>query len=675
MIETVRLGYFIASIVYLTLFVIILLNRRRAGLPRTLHLATVTLGIATCYYGYLLLSDRAQLIRFLMLYLVYASVLMALLIKKTEPSLSLRQLVTKPTNALLLLATLSVALIEFFWQQLPLLSSSRLYLIHLTQMIIGILAAERYWRTQYLSRFEAKPLMLYALVFYVSGGLLFASAILSGTFYSLFVDVLGWVLVLSAPLIALDIRRESGAKERSLYLSREVVYSGSMLVFLGGFLLMVSLGYTYIDTFLDTDYLYFEVWLLAAVGAGAAIFLFKSRLRQELKVFIGKHFYTNKYDYRSEWLKFTQQLTDGRQDIYRSSLQSLMTPFDAKYGALYLVHGDHLVLKAHLGQEPKVTLPVELVSKLVEQKWILDFEHITEQELVRFDVTQTQAVALNPYTLLVPFSCKETQGVFLMSHPQAAFDLDYEDRDFLNVLASHISVNLHLEHTHSMLNESKQFESFHRMSAFVLHDLKNVSAQLDMIIQNAQAHRDNPAFIDDTFETIDAASKRLHKTVSQLTNKQQASTGQVEHFSLVPQIESALNQCQTHNAELSFDYRGGELGQCLGDKERFTHVISHLVTNALQASRESDETHRVQVEFINGETSYSIKISDNGVGMSQEFIDDKLFQPFFTTKGNSGMGIGAYEAKSFIESLKGSIRVDSELGKGTVFELLLPKAV
>ncbi|MBM7037004.1 XrtA/PEP-CTERM system histidine kinase PrsK [Vibrio ulleungensis] len=676
MIEAIRLGYFIASLVYLVLIVVILINRKRVGMPHPLHVLLILLGGAFSYYAYLLFSEKGLLTHLLSLHLLYTSALIALLIRKSDPDVEFKGLLLRPLNGLLFLCSVVVVLVELNWVRWSIISSSQLYLVHLSQMVIGLLAVERYWRRNQLNRWVAKPLTLYGVVFFASGGLVFSAAILSGSFYSFFIEIFGWILVVIAPLIALDIRRQHGANERSLYLSRDVVYSGSVLVFLGGFLLVVSLVYAYVESHVETQYYYFEFGLLAALGLAIAMFIFMGRLRKEMKVFIGKHFYTNKYDYRSEWLRFTQNLTQGREQIFESSLTSIMAPFDAKVGALYLIEGQNMLLKASVGERvsrSNETLPTQVMQSLIQQKWILDFEHLSDEELKRFNVTIDDVEALQPFTLFVPFTCNETHGVFMLSNLQSGFDLDYEDRDFLNVLASHIAVNLHLDNTHAMLNQSQQFESFHRTSAFVLHDLKNVSAQLNLITQNASAHRDNPEFISDTFDTVAAASQRLDKTVKQLTQKQQYSEDNKEWFSIIPQIEEALNCSNSEFSELELVFSNSADGHLFADRETFTNILTHLITNALQAKRNEEYQHRVEVQFINAETAYVIKIADNGTGMEQTFIDNKLFKPFYTTKGNSGMGIGAFEAKSFVESMSGTLLVKSQVGVGSEFQITLPK--
>jgi signal transduction histidine kinase len=69
-----------------------------------------------------------------------------------------------------------------------------------------------------------------------------------------------------------------------------------------------------------------------------------------------------------------------------------------------------------------------------------------------------------------------------------------------------------------------------------------------------------------------------------------------------------------------------------------------------------------------------VEIEDTGIGMDEEFIRHCLFRPFESTKGLTGMGIGAYESKFYIEALGGGLQVQSVPGKGTIFRLELPSS-
>jgi len=67
-----------------------------------------------------------------------------------------------------------------------------------------------------------------------------------------------------------------------------------------------------------------------------------------------------------------------------------------------------------------------------------------------------------------------------------------------------------------------------------------------------------------------------------------------------------------------------------------------------------------------------IEVVDDGAGMEPDFVRERLFRPFDTTKGSKGMGIGAYQARTFVVEAGGSLRVESEPGKGTRFAIRLP---
>jgi signal transduction histidine kinase len=93
-----------------------------------------------------------------------------------------------------------------------------------------------------------------------------------------------------------------------------------------------------------------------------------------------------------------------------------------------------------------------------------------------------------------------------------------------------------------------------------------------------------------------------------------------------------------------------------------------MVQNAMDATPESG---RVWVYLRRDAGRASVEIGDTGHGMSPEFVRDRLFRPFQTTK-NAGMGIGAYESFQYVRDLGGQILVDSEPEKGTKVTLLLP---
>jgi signal transduction histidine kinase len=105
------------------------------------------------------------------------------------------------------------------------------------------------------------------------------------------------------------------------------------------------------------------------------------------------------------------------------------------------------------------------------------------------------------------------------------------------------------------------------------------------------------------------------------------------------------------------------------DRDRLVAVIDHIIQNAQEAT---PATGGVSVRLIEKDQQASIEISDDGVGMEAAFIRERLFRPFDSTKGLSGMGIGAYECREFVQSLGGRVEVSSSPGKGTRFVIILP---
>ena len=216
------------------------------------------------------------------------------------------------------------------------------------------------------------------------------------------------------------------------------------------------------------------------------------------------------------------------------------------------------------------------------------------------------------------------------------------------------------------LAESKQFDAFNRMSAFLIHDLKNVQAQLALITSNATKHRGNPEFIDDVFETVESATDRLAKVLSQLRNKQvaQSSSSNTDVSLLIEQVVVQRNVIQPYVHFSSLD------NCCMAiDYETFHSVLNHLIQNAQEATSIDGW---VKVRLNHCENEINIEIEDNGCGMSGEFIEKRLYKPFDTTKGNAGMGIGVFEAKQFIEGIAGTLKVTSSEGLGTTFSIHLP---
>jgi putative PEP-CTERM system histidine kinase len=254
-----------------------------------------------------------------------------------------------------------------------------------------------------------------------------------------------------------------------------------------------------------------------------------------------------------------------------------------------------------------------------------------------------------------------------LKKPQSPRQINWEDRDLLKTAAQQAASYLALMNASEALARANQFEAFNRLSAFVVHDLKNLLAQLELLVKNAERHKNNPMFMDDAINTVDNAAKKMSRLLAQLRKGRfEKSVGKV--FSVREVLQQAVNEHVSFNPLPVLESNIEDM-HIIADQDRFIAVIGHMIKNAQEAVVEDGN---VTIRLKKREKMVEIQIEDNGIGMDADFIRNRLFQPFETTKGNAGMGVGVYESREFIRSLGGEIEVSSAVNKGTIFTVRIP---
>ena len=481
----------------------------------------------------------------------------------------------------------------------------------------------------------------------------------------------GFIGVLAMPFILISTRRIKNWSV-NVFISREVVFYSSLLMISGGYLLVLALAGYVINYFGGEWGQIVSIAFLILGGTVLTALLITEKLRKEVKVFITKHFFANKYDYRVEWLKSIEQLESSSSDYYKTAVDIIASSLNVTKsalvkkepsGAFSCVYSQGMKLdKIHLN---KLLLADEFCQ---ENRWIIDIREYESIEnsypSLTLDISYCREVNID---VLVPvFSDKHLYGFFLLALPTTGSVLNWEDRDLLFALSKQLGNYLSLNEANAQLAESKQFDAFNRMSAFLVHDLKNIQAQLTLINSNAKRHRDNPEFIDDVFDTIDSATTRLEKVLSQLRNKQVVEAVK-KQTNIKPLIEQVVAQRNVHLPKVTAIIED-EISLSI-EEETLVSVLNHLVQNAQEATK-NEGWVKVKASVL--DNALHLAVLDNGSGMSEEFIQNRLFKPFDTTKGNAGMGIGVYEAKQFAEGLGGSLQVTSFESEGSIFQLVIP---
>ena len=251
--------------------------------------------------------------------------------------------------------------------------------------------------------------------------------------------------------------------------------------------------------------------------------------------------------------------------------------------------------------------------------------------------------------------------------PRTPLEIDWEVRDLLKTASRQAASFLsHARATEALL-EARKFDAFNRMSAFVVHDLKNLVSQLSLMLRNAQRHRDNPEFQADMLATVEHVVERMNRLMLQL----RTGSEPVESPRHVD-VGAVLRRVCSTRSDSGVRIESESLADAVvvGHEDRLEHVISHLLQNAIDAT---SATGMIRVRIEPEDRFVVVVIADAGSGMTPEFMRDRLFRPFQTTK-ESGMGIGVYESTQYVSGLGGSLEVDSQPGVGTTMRIRLPRA-
>ncbi len=482
----------------------------------------------------------------------------------------------------------------------------------------------------------------------------------------------GLVHALAIPLFAASSARVHEWSIR-LNVSRDAVFHTSALVISGGVLLVIALAGYYVRYFGGEWGRALQTVVLATGALGLLASIASGSVRAWLRVFINKHFFSLRYDYRTEWLKLADTLYSASSvDALReASIRVMADLVESPGGMLWLrteqggyAPAARLNVPALDAREP---FDSSLVSLLLGRMWVINVEEHRSRPGVYGDLRLPEWVAQIPDVWLIcPLGSHEIPlGFVVLCRPRALIDLNWEVRDLLKTAGRQVAGVLNQTQAMEALIEAKKFEAFSKMSAFVVHDLKNLIAQLSLLLRNATKHYDNPEFQQDMLETIEHAVGRMNGMLLQLRSGTQPIE-KAAPVALTPLLERLHRSRERSGCTLELEIEPGLLVRA--HEDRIERVVGHLVQNALDAT---PQTGKVSIRAYRNATDIVIEVEDNGCGMTEEFVRERLFKPFQSTKSN-GMGIGAYESLRYVQDLGGRIEVTSELGRGSLFRLIFP---
>lgn len=480
----------------------------------------------------------------------------------------------------------------------------------------------------------------------------------------------GFVHALTVPLLAIaSARGASWSSELSV--SRRVLFHSAALAGSALYLLAMSSAGYYLR-FVGGDWgSVMQVAFLFGAGVLLVGILFSGTFRAWLKVFISKHFYSYNYDYRDEWLRFTRLLSQDGPGLADRTIQAVAALVESHGGAVWICRDNGQCEQLAHWNCPAVEEPEPANSSfcrfLQERQWVVDLEEYERNVEMYGDMVLPGWLRRIPRAwIVVPLTLQgRLYGFMLLLQPRSAVQLNWEVIDLLKIAGSQAASYLAQQEAVTALMLARQFESFNRMSTFVVHDLKNLVAQLSLLIPNAHKHRNNPEFQQDMLDTVTHSVQKMKLMLQKL------SRNDAPERPVPLAIDQLLRQAVSLKAafepkpELHVEQTGL---QVLADGERLERVLGHLIQNAIEATPRDGS---VKITLRNEAGAVRIDITDTGQGMTEEFIRERLYKPFESTKP-AGMGIGAFESREYIHELGGRLEVRSAPGHGTTFCVTLP---
>jgi len=504
---------------------------------------------------------------------------------------------------------------------------------------------------------------------------LYLASYLAGGPVPLLTLVRGLAIVMIAPLFALAAHRNG---DWTLQLSRTIAYQSMSLGGLVIYAIVMALATSALGTIGGS---YGRILQTAfVVGSTTALVTIVSTpwLRAWIKVKLAKHFFTHRYDYRAEWLRFTDTLGkpgDGTAPLDERIVKAVADLTDSPAGLLLVPDGAGLGQGAAWNWE-LATVPSQSGEAMLA-RYLEATGRIIELDSVRADTADQAEISTVPIWMLdradawvlVPLvHFGKLTGAILLARPPIDRRPDWEDLDLLRIAGRQVASYLAEARAHEALSDAQRFDEFNRRFAFIMHDIKNLVSQISLVARNAERHADNPDFRADMVATLHDSAARMNDLLARLSQHNSGRADALEPVEIVPLIERVVALRRSQHPIATAGLRDAI---ALADPVRVEQVLGHLLQNAVEASPIDDP---ITVMVGRADDSITIDVVDHGAGMSPAFIRDKLFKPFVSSKPG-GFGLGAFEARQLAEAMGGRVEAFSREGEGTRFRVTLPAAV
>lgn len=477
-------------------------------------------------------------------------------------------------------------------------------------------------------------------------------------------------LIVAALLVGLSLAR-ARLQDAEVYLSAAALHSSFAVGAVGLYLLVVGGLATLARRHGSAEALPVVTFVVFLALLGLTALVLSGEVRHRTRRLVSRHFKRPHYEYREVWRSFTERtgslLEEG--DLARAVARFVSDTLRVPSVTLWLsddagetlrpggstvysserardLAGEHHPILERVRTEDDVVVDLRATAHL---------DHGETLEDVR-------------YAALLQAG-SETLGLMVLGERGKREPLSLEDLDLLGVMAEQAAASLLNLRLGAQLLKAKEMEAFQSLSAFFVHDLKNLASKLSLTMRNLPAHYDDPGFRDDLLGFMERSVKKINEMCTRLSPLSRGLEIQPQPTDLDALVRDALVGLEgTLAADIEKDL--AMPGPVHVDPDEISKVVVNLVLNASEAVGE-DGLIRVSTGRFGG--APGVEVSDNGLGMSEDFVRRSLFQPFQTTKTH-GLGIGLFHSRKIVEAHGGRIEVQSAEGRGSTFRVLFPSS-
>jgi putative PEP-CTERM system histidine kinase len=487
-------------------------------------------------------------------------------------------------------------------------------------------------------------------------------------------------LFVGCALIAVAYVR-SGFSEIDVYPSRAVLQTSVTVLLTGVYLFVVGILAQIVARFGGAAAFPIAAFVVLLGAAILAVLLLSERARQSVQLFVSRHFKRPQHDFRQIWARFTRNLPAALDEAALSATASrlISETFGALSVSTWLVDNQRECLirtgsTSGAGQ-----------TESHDETQLMTAEELSPTDLTRFsrpfDLSKARVrwardlmeksngqFRTGGSPICVPLVGGEHWlGAIVLADRVRGLGYSAEELDLLKCIGDQVAASLLKLRLTEEIMERRELEAFQTMSTFLIHDLKNAASTLGLMLANLPGHFDNPAFREDAFRGIGSAAGRINQLINRmnaLRDELRLKPTELDLNHVITEALTNLNGTLDTNVVTKFN----QIPRVLADREQLQSVCTNLLLNARDAVGTDG---RITVETAAHDQWVALSISDNGCGMTEQFIKNSLFRPFRSTK-KKGLGIGMFQSKTIVEAHQGKIHVESELGVGTTFRIILP---